>query len=40
MGRRIELREGKISHITSYFAQEFAPPAWRAQWVGTMPVHH
>jgi ketosteroid isomerase-like protein len=36
----IELRDGKISHITSYFAQDFDPPAWRSQWVGTMPVRH
>jgi SnoaL-like domain len=29
----LKLRDGKIAHITSYFAQPFDPPAWRSQWV-------
>ena len=27
------LRDGKIKRITSYFAQPFDAPAWRAKWV-------
>lgn len=29
----LKLRDGKIAHITAYFAQPFDPPAWRSQWV-------
>jgi len=30
----MEFRDGKVSHETQYFADSFAAPAWRAQWVG------
>jgi hypothetical protein len=30
----MELRDGKVSHETQYFADSFDAPAWRAQWVG------
>ncbi len=29
----MEFRDGRVSHETQYFAQPFAPPASRAQWV-------
>jgi ketosteroid isomerase-like protein len=29
----IELRGGKISRLTTYFAAPFEAPSWRAQWV-------
>jgi hypothetical protein len=31
-----QLRDGKIVHETDYFAQPFAAPQWRAQWVERM----
>ena len=31
-----ELRDGKISKQTTFFAQEFEAPAWRARWVERM----
>ena len=32
----MEFRGGKIARETQYFADPFAAPAWRAQWVGRM----
>jgi ketosteroid isomerase-like protein len=32
----IELRDGKITRETDYFAQPFPAPQWRAQWVEKM----
>jgi ketosteroid isomerase-like protein len=29
----MEFREGKVTHETQYFAEQFEPQAWRAQWV-------
>jgi hypothetical protein len=29
----MEFHSGKVIHETQYFAQPFAPPAWRSQWV-------
>ena len=29
----MEFRDGKVAHETQYFADPFAAPAWRAQWV-------
>ena len=29
----MEFRDGKVSHESQYFADPFAAPAWRAQWV-------
>ncbi len=29
----MEFRDGKVARETQYFAEPFAPPAWRAQWV-------
>jgi hypothetical protein len=29
----MEFDNGKVVHETQYFADPFAPPAWRAQWV-------
>ena len=29
----MEFRDGKVAHETQYFAEPFAAPAWRAQWV-------
>ncbi len=29
----LEFRDGKILKETDYFAEPFAPPQWRAQWV-------
>lgn len=31
-----ELRDGKIAHVTSYFANPFEAPAWRADFVERM----
>ena len=33
----IELREGKIARLTTYFAAPFEAPAWRAKWVERAP---
>ncbi|MFJ4983317.1 nuclear transport factor 2 family protein [Streptomyces sp. NPDC088732] len=33
----MEFREGKVAHETQYFADPFARPDWRAQWVESMP---
>ncbi|MBE1161749.1 nuclear transport factor 2 family protein [Dyella acidiphila] len=33
----MQFRDGKVSHETQYFADPFAAPAWRAQWVE--PAH-
>ena len=33
----IELRNGMIAHLTTYFAEPFEAPAWRAAWVERMP---
>jgi len=33
----IELRNGKIAHLTSYFAPPFEAPEWRKPWVVRMP---
>lgn len=30
----MEFQDGKVAHETQYFADPFAAPAWRAQWVG------
>ena len=30
----MEFRDGKVARETQYFADPFAAPAWRAQWVG------
>ena len=32
----MEFRDGLISKETDYFAEPFAPPQWRAQWVERM----
>jgi hypothetical protein len=29
----MELRDGKVAKETDYFAEPFAAPQWRAQWV-------
>jgi hypothetical protein len=29
----MEFRAGKVAHETQYFADPFAAPQWRAQWV-------
>ncbi len=29
----MQFQDGKVSHETQYFADPFAAPAWRAQWV-------
>ena len=29
----MEFKNGEVVHETQYFADPFAPPAWRAQWV-------
>jgi hypothetical protein len=29
----VQVRDGKIWRLTSYFAQPFDPPEWRSQWV-------
>lgn len=34
----MEFRDGKVAHETQYFADPFAPPAWRARWVESMPL--
>jgi hypothetical protein len=31
-----ELRDGKVSRLTEYFANPFEPPAWRANFVDRM----
>ncbi len=31
-----ELRDGKVSRMTEYFANPFEPPAWRAKYVERM----
>ncbi len=33
----IEMRGGKIVKLTTYFAEPFEAPAWRAKWVERMP---
>ena len=33
----MEFQDGKVSHETQYFADPFAAPAWRAQWVELEP---
>ena len=33
----IEVHNGKISRLITYFAAPFEPAAWRAQWVERMP---
>ncbi len=32
----MEFRDGKVARETQYFADPFAAPAWRAQWVERM----
>jgi limonene-1,2-epoxide hydrolase len=32
----MQLRDGRIVKETDYFAEPFAPPQWRAQWVERM----
>ena len=34
----VELRGGKISRLTSYFAAPFEPAPWRARWVESITV--
>ncbi|HTV83910.1 MAG TPA: nuclear transport factor 2 family protein [Dyella sp.] len=29
----MEFKDGKVAHETQYFADPFAAPAWRSQWV-------
>ena len=31
--KHLELRDGRVSHETTYWAQRFPAPAWRRQWV-------
>ena len=33
----MEFRDGKVVHETQYFADAFEAPAWRSQWVQSMP---
>ena len=33
----MEFREGKVVHETQYFADPFAAPTWRSQWVQMTP---
>jgi ketosteroid isomerase-like protein len=33
----MEFRDGKVVHETQYFADPFAPPAWRSPWVEPTP---
>jgi ketosteroid isomerase-like protein len=33
----MEFHDGKVVHETQYFADPFAPPSWRAEWVESMP---
>jgi hypothetical protein len=33
----MEFRDGKVVHETQYFADPFAAPAWRKQWVQQIP---
>ena len=35
----MEFRNGKVVHETQYFADTFAPPAWRSQWVQEIARH-
>ena len=32
----IELRDQLVWHVTTFFAESFEPPTWRAQWVERM----
>jgi hypothetical protein len=32
----MEFKDGKVIHETQYFADPFAAPSWRAQWVEKM----
>jgi len=32
----MEFRDGKVVHVTQYFADAFEAPAWRRQWVQQM----
>ena len=32
----IDLHDGKIAHVTEYFANPFEAPAWRSRWVEKM----
>jgi hypothetical protein len=32
----LELENGKVAHMTEYFANSFEAPAWRRQWVERM----
>jgi hypothetical protein len=32
-----EIRDGRVAHITEYFANPFEPPAWRAGQTGRIP---
>jgi len=34
----IELRDGKVARLVTYFAPTFDAPAWRAKWVERMPA--
>lgn len=34
----VHFRDGKIDRTQQYFAPEFEPPAWRAQWVERIPL--
>ena len=34
----IELRDGKVARLTTYFAAPFEAPAWRAKYVERMPA--
>jgi hypothetical protein len=33
----MEFRNGKVMHETQYFADPFAAPSWRSQWVEKIP---
>jgi len=33
-----DVRDGRAARETAYFADPFAPPAWRAQWVEAIPA--
>jgi hypothetical protein len=32
-----EIRDGRVAHVTEYFANPFEPPAWRAGLTGRIP---
>jgi hypothetical protein len=32
----ITIRQDKIAKLVTYFAQDFDPPEWRAQWIELM----